>query len=989
MRKLICYCLILLPFKQLTAQEYFPTNHDVKNINENYTVFTNAIIHISPTESISNGTLIIQNKKIISTGTALKIPKNSIVVDLKGKHIYPSFIDLYSNFGIQKSKSVRDGLNTPQYDATRKGYYWNDHIMPDQRGFDFFKYDSKKAEELLNVGFGVVNTHQQNGIMRGTGVLVALNANDGIIGTDVTQHISFNKSVTSKQFYPTSIMGSMALLRQVYNDATWYASGNSKRTDLALKKINDSKNLPIIFDAGSLDNTLRAGKIANEFELSYIIKGNGFEYEAIEQIKKLNISLIVPINFPKAYDVSDTSMATLLNLQDMRQWNQAPSNLSVLAKNKIPFALTTSNLKSVSEFKTNLLKSITYGLDEETALAALTTVPAKLLGKSDIIGTLRDGSFANFLITSDTIFKEKTVLYENWVQGSKNVITDMNLLDIRGSYTLKIKDESFRLKVSGEPKKLKSELKLDTLKIASNISFSNGWIQLFYTPSVDTKKVFVRLSAAVTDLNFLSGKATLTNGEITDWSASKNESSSSDKKESKKNSKRKAISEVLPLTYPNVSFGFKEKPKEITVLYKNVTVWTNEKEGILEDTDVLVKDGVISKIGQGLKSSKAIVVDGTGKHLTSGIIDEHSHIGASSINEAGHNSTAEVSIEDVINPDDINLYRNLSGGVTTIQILHGSANPIGGRSAVIKLKWGESAESLLYEEGPKFIKFALGENVKQSNWSGNTIRFPQTRMGVEQLYIDYFQRAKEYGILKGSGKPYRKDIELETLLEILNKERFISCHSYVQSEINMLMKVAEQFDFNINTFTHILEGYKVADKMREHGVGGATFSDWWAYKYEVNDAIPYNGAIMHSQGVTVAFNSDDAEMSRRLNQEAAKAIKYGGLSEEEAWKFVTLNPAKLLHIDDKVGSVKVGKSADLVLWSAHPMSIYAKAEQTMIEGVIYFDINRNEKMNQEIISERNTLINMMLQEKNKGMETQIPVKKVKEQLHCDTVETQF
>ena len=217
-------------------------------------------------------------------------------------------------------------------------------------------------------------------------------------------------------------------------------------------------------------------------------------------------------------------------------------------------------------------------------------------------------------------------------------------------------------------------------------------------------------------------------------------------------------------------------------------------------------------------------------------------------------------------------------------------------------------------------------------------------MGVEQVYMDYFTRAKEYDALKKSGKPYRKDIELDILAEILNKERYISCHSYVQSEINMLMKVADKFNFNVNTFTHILEGYKVADKMKEHGVGASTFSDWWAYKFEVNDAIPYNAAIMHNVGVVTAINSDDAEMSRRLNQEAGKTIKYGGISEEEAWKMVTLNPAKLLHLDDRVGSVKVGKDADVVLWSGNPLSVYSKAEKTIIEGATYFDIKRDAMM---------------------------------------------
>ena len=379
-----------------------------------------------------------------------------------------------------------------------------------------------------------------------------------------------------------------------------------------------------------------------------------------------------------------------------------------------------------------------------------------------------------------------------------------------------------------------------------------------------------------------------------------------------------------------------------------------------------------------------MTIDATGKHLTTGIIDEHSHIAATSINEGGQNSSAEVTIEDVLDPEDINIYRNLAGGVTAIQILHGSANPIGGRSAIIKPRWGADAKGLLYKDAPKFIKFALGENVKQSNWQSYS-RFPQTRMGVEQLYVNYFTRAKEYEVKKLSGKPYRYDLEMEVLVEILNKERFISCHSYVQSEINMLMKVAERFNFRINTFTHILEGYKVADKMREHGVGGSTFSDWWAYKYEVKDAIPYNASIMAAAGVTVAINSDDAEMSRRLNQEAAKSIKYGGMSEEEAWKMVTLNPAKLLHLDDKVGSIKVGKDADLVLWSDHPLSVYAIAEKTLIEGAVYFDIEKDKLQRAAIKKEKNKLIKLMRDDKNKGVKKKIPVKKQKKQFTCESL----
>lgn len=987
MKKLWLSCLLLFAMVQLMAQEYFPTNTSVKHTNLNYTAFTNATIHVSPTETVKNATLLIQGEKIMGVGN-VTIPNNTKIINLEGKHVYASFIDMFSDFGVKKVQRATRS-NTPQYDASREGYYWNDHIMPDQRAYDSYKFDAKKAKELVNAGFGTVSTHQQDGIMRGTGMVVALNTNASaevnILATDATQHLSFRKSVASRQSYPTSTMGAMALIRQTYNDAKWYAGGNSKTSDLALEALNNRSRLPIIFDASNLDNELRAAKIANEFGLKYIIKGNGFEYEHLEAIVESGQQFIIPLDFPAAYDVSDPYQASKLSLGAMRQWNQAPSNLATLASNNVTFAITASDLKSAKELKGNLLKAIEYGLDKETALASLTTIPAQMLGKSSEIGSLKNGSYANFLITSDEIFNKKTVLYENWVQGAKQVVTDMNIKDLRGNYTLNVNGKSYDLNISGEIAKPKSVMKLDSTKVNSKLSLKDGWIHLFFAEGDASKTQFVRLSAQTTKSNTLTGTGTLVDGSKTSWSAIKKENA---KKEDKKKEVKKDKSPVIvAATFPNVAYGFKEQPKSETILFKNATIWTNESAGIVENTDVLIKDGKISKIGQDLKAGKAMVIDATGKHLTSGIIDEHSHIAATSINEAGHNSTAEVSIEDVLDADDIDIYRNLAGGVTTIQILHGSANPIGGQSAIIKLKWGQSPEGLIYENSPKFIKFALGENVKQSNWGDfNRIRFPQTRMGVEQVYIDYFQRAKEYDALKKSGKTYRKDAELEALAEILNKERFISCHSYVQSEINMLMKVAEQFDFNINTFTHILEGYKVADKMKEHGVGGSTFSDWWAYKYEVNDAIPYNGAIMHEQGVLVAFNSDDAEMSRRLNQEAAKAIKYGNVSEEDAWKFVTLNPAKLLHIEDRTGSIKVGKDADLVLWSDHPMSIYAKAERTLIEGKTYFDIDHNASLVEEVNAERNQLINMMIEAKNKGMKVQ-PVKEEKKiHFHCDSLE---
>ncbi|MCW5515837.1 amidohydrolase family protein [Muriicola sp. Z0-33] len=965
------------------AQDYFPDNDGVKAKNNNFTALTNARIHISPTQIVDNGTLLIQNGKVVQVGKSVNIPANAVRINLSGKSIYPSFIDIFSDFGVEKPKRPPYSGRSAQYNSTREGFYWNDHIMPENNAISKFKYDDKKAKELRAAGFGVVNTHLQDGIARGTGALIALNAEGGdanrVMDDQSAQYFSFNKSVAKRQSYPSSLMGAMALLRQMYHDASWYSKGNVATKDRSLEAINKNSGLVQIFSAKDKGNVLRADRIGDAFGIQYAILAGGDEYEDIAAIKNTNAPLIVPLNFPEAYDVSVPYQAEYVALKDMRHWNQAPANPKVLVDNGINFALTLHDLKSPANFKTQLTKAIKHGLSKEKALEALTTTPAQILGKSNSIGALKAGYHANFLITSGDIFEEGTTLYENWVQGKKNIIYNKDLVDIRGEYDLTIATNTFKISISGDAHKPKATVKREADTLSSKFSFNDNWLTLSFTP--DKGKIAYRTTAIVDEAHKnLTGKLVLPDGRESEFTAIKTkEYTQEEKKENEETSP-----EIVAVTYPNVGYGYKTAPQAENLLFKNATVWTSEEAGILNETDVLVKDGKISRIGKNLRAGNATVIDATGKHLTAGIIDEHSHIAGLSINESGHNSSAEVKMTDVVDPEDIDIYRNLGGGVTTIQLLHGSANPIGGRSAILKLKWGKSADEMIYDNMPKYIKFALGENVKQSNWQ-SFARFPQTRMGVEQVFMNYFQRAREYDKKKKSGAAYRYDEEMETLAEILNGERFISCHSYVQSEINMLMKVAEKFNFRVNTFTHILEGYKVADKMAEHGVGGSTFSDWWAYKFEVNDAIPYNAAIMQSQGVTVAINSDDAEMSRRLNQEAAKTIKYGGMTELEAWKMVTINPAKLLHLDHRVGSIKEGKDADLVLWSGHPMSVYSKAEKTIIEGATYFDLEKDKQQRAAIKKERNQLIGMMLKEKEKGNKTQSPKQNKKQRFECDTL----
>ncbi|MGB5943149.1 MAG: amidohydrolase family protein [Leeuwenhoekiella sp.] len=992
-RHLGALVLILLGIAPIAAQDYFPTNSGVKTKNTNFTAITNATLHPSPGETIERGTLLLQYGKITAIGKNVSVPKNATVVDMNGKHIYPSFIELVSDFGIKKTERSSGGRSY-QYEPGREGYYWNDHIRPEIDALTQFDYDAKSAESFRKAGFGTVQAHVPDGLARGTSILVTLDDKGDkatrLLDANAAQFFSFDKSALSNQAYPSSKMGSTALIRQVFVDADWYDKGNVPTKDLALEALNDNMNLPQVFVGEGLYDDLRIASLTQETGVPFVIVGGGDEYNRIDEIKETGATYILPLDFPNAYDLENPYQADYVALSQMRQWNQAPTNPAEVAKTGLTFALSTHSLKSPNDFMKNLQTAIEHGLDKEKAIAALTTVPAAILNKENVVGSLKKGTQANFLVMSGPAFEDDTKLYENWVQGDKYVIEDDSAADIDGTYTTTLNGKPLEIKISKSTEKPSVTAKMDTVKLGSKIAYADDWVNITLTGPNSEEKSFVRFVGKVSDEKF-TGRMIDTEGSESPFVATKKtstateESLEDDSEEKDEDEEDKNSLNVFPITYPNVAYGFKEQPKAQDILFKNATVWTGEDSGTLENTDVLIKNGKISKIGSDLSARGAEVIDATGKHLTAGIVDEHSHIAAFSINEGGQNSSAEVRMRDVIDPDDIDIYRNLAGGVTAIQLLHGSANPIGGQSAVMKLKWGASIDEMLLED-TKFIKFALGENVKQSNW-GSTTRFPQTRMGVQQLYTDYFQRAKEYMAKKTSGQPYRKDYELETLAEILNRERFISCHSYVQSEINMLMKVAENFDFNINTFTHILEGYKVADKMAEHGVAGSTFSDWWAYKYEVNDAIPYNAAIMHSQGVLTAINSDDAEMARRLNQEAAKTMKYGGVTEEEAWKFVTLNPATMLHLDDRMGSIKEGKDADVVLWSTHPMSISARAEKTMVEGVVYFDIDRDREMRDEIRKEKNELATMMLAEKNKGMKTQPVKKEEKQHMHCDTMET--
>jgi imidazolonepropionase-like amidohydrolase len=1003
MKKILLYCLFIFLGLRVSAQQTFPVN-GVADIKPNKFALIDACIYVDAHTRLPKATLLIDGDKIVSISEKTNIPAGYVAINCLNKIIYPGFIDAYTSYGLSDTKNEGNSED-PIFISTKDGaYHWNEAVKSEYNAIENFSVKHSDPEVLRSQGFTVVNTLKKDGIFRGTSALVSLGSerdNLLIISANAASALSFRKG-SSKQDYPSSLMGSIALIRQSYYDAKWLKENKGKvEFNQSLQAINDQQSKIKIFEVTDVHDIFRAQKIADEFNINYVFKGAGNEYQRIPELKKINPTIIIGLNFPKIYDVEDYFDAGNISLTELKNWELAPSNPAALANANIKFLLSTSDLKKPAEFLNNLRKAVKYGLSEESALTALTETPAIVFGVNNQVGSLKKGMRANFLVCSGNIFKEESAtILSTWIDGKSYTISSANENDIRGTYQVTNGNIGTKeITIKGTLTDLVATgIKADSTDLTIKLNFFENQVSMIYDPSIDSNSIGkFRLNASFVG-NQMIGSGTSTDGSQFNWSANKIKTF---QEPAVKNEKIKKDNELQlgPVYYPFTAYGNTSSLQAEKMLIKNATIWTNESPAILTETDVLINKGKIVQIGKNIQALDAKVIDASGKYLTSGIIDEHSHIAITrGVNEGTQSNTAEVSIGDALDPDDINIYRQLAGGVTTSHLLHGSANPIGGQSAVIKLRWGKMAEELKFEGASPFIKFALGENVKQSNWGDRQqTRFPQTRMGVEQVYIDAFTRAREYeseklnysrlsAAAKSKTISPRFDLELETMLEILNKKRFITCHSYVQSEINMLMHVADSFQFKVNTFTHILEGYKVADKMKAHGANASTFSDWWAYKFEVMDAIPYNAAILTKVGVNTAINSDDAEMARRLNQEAAKAIKYGALTEIEAWKLVTLNPAKMLHIDHRVGSIKVGKDADVVLWNTNPLTIDAKPEKTIIDGVIYFDTEIDLQLRNQMAKEKERLIQKMLDLKKVGMPSQKVTAKEKKLYHCDDME---
>ena len=969
-RQLILSLSLILFFSSTLAQETATPNGIADNRSEALAL-TGATLYLPDGQYLNNGTLLIRDGLIVDVLPAGNVPAGYFAIDMRGRFVYPGLIDINTGYGVPEPGRPASGGGAEVLESSGLAYNANDAIRAHYRAVQDFKPEQSSAEKLRKLGFSMVLSLRADGIARGTSSLVLLgskNANESVLLADAAAHYSLSKG-SSRQSLPSSPMGSIALLRQTYLDAQWYEQFSPRPfTDESLEAWINNRALPQIMEVSNWQQALTLHEVAVEFGSEYLIKTGNDAYQRAPELAATGASLIVPVNFPDAPEVADPFVADDVSFSDLKHWELAPYGLRVLHEHGIRFALTSSGAEE--KFHENMTLAVSNGLPASVAIDALTRVPAQMLGVEERTGSLQSGRLANLLVSSAPLFTEDARLLENWVQGERFILAD-SFDQHRGRYQLQAGDRTLAV-----------TLDVDAAKIeASVVDASSG-------EAVEGAEISVDLTTEMININFvLQGDAG--NTRLSGWSKANGWQGSgltSAGEEVSWQLERVAdlpvpedavqvVSENVaplpsPVLYPFAAYGVEVLPVQQDTVIRGATVWTNEDSGIIQ-TDVLIRAGKIAAVGNDIDAGNALEVDGTGKHLTPGIIDEHTHIALFAINEGATNS-GMVRMRDVVDSQDVNIYRNLAGGVVAAQQLHGSANPIGGQSSLIKMRWGLSPQGLRIEEGAEFIKFALGENVKRST-NPASVRYPQSRMGVEQVFIDAFSQAREYeqqwnaynalsAAQQRNTTAPRRDLVSDAMLEVLNGERFVTAHSYVQSEINMLLHVADSFDFTINTFTHILEGYKVADKMAAHGAGGSTFSDWWAFKWEVREAIPYNAALMQQAGMVVALNSDDAEMSRRLNQEAGKVVKYGGVSESDALKMITLNPAKLLHLDDRMGSIRVGKDADLVLWNDHPLSVYALAMTTWVDGVAYFDRERDQQLRRDIVSERSRIISKITAE---------------------------
>ena len=981
-----------------------------------------ALVHATvvpePGRLIEDATVVLRDGVIVSVQAGGEVPDGAAVHDLTGHTVLAGFLE--SHVPIEVPRPAADDPGS---------HYYHEQVMAQRSAADAARVEAGVRDALRGLGFTTAILAPSDGVLRGSSVAVALTDETPILAEDLYQEVALRRAgfgaSDRRTRSPTSEMGAIALLRQTLADAEWYGRCLAIQAEhagtepcppqdaLAALVQQREAGVPLLCNCADEKQILRAARVAEEFSHRLVALGTGTEFRRLAAVAASGVPVVLPLDYPEAPAVATEDEFHAASLWDLASWEQAPTNPRRLVQAGITVALTTDKSSDRGQFHASLRKAIEHGLEPDQALAMLTTVPAELFGLGALLGKVEAGKLAHLAVLDGEFLGEDTKVIEVWVNGRRVVTEKPEENGPEGSFTFLAHG------LGTEPEQsLEAELSVGRGKV----SLTAGEAELAarsvkrdgerWDFLVDTGELGVpgwTSFTALYDEDEFRGRFLRADGGAGSWTAARSEAadpavaadltvdespgtadadsdsataelvvaSGADDPVTPAESKTDAgletewtpspVPEELPL--PFGAYGSFATLAAETVVVRGATVWTSGPDGILEDATLCIQDGKVVYVGDDAGApalSDARPIDGTGLHVTPGLIDCHSHTGIDGgVNETGERVTAEVRIGDVVDADDVQWYRQLAGGLTAANQLHGSANAIGGQNSVVKLRWGVShPDDMRVQDAPGGIKLALGENPKRVAQNTDIAdEYPQTRMGVEALIRSRLQAGAAYDTewaayralspwQRSRTLPPRRDLELEALAEIVRGERWIHCHSYRQDEILMLCRLAEEMGITIGTFQHVLEGYKVAEAVRDAARGGSTFADWWAYKFEVIDAIPHNATLMHDVGVVVSINSDSNEHARRLNTEAAKAVQYGGMAPADALKLVTLNPAIQLGVEHRMGSLEVGKDADFVLWSGSPLRYASRCLATWVDGVPLYSRERDRELREFAEQER-------------------------------------
>ena len=907
----------------------------------------NARVEVGDGTVLERATVVIEEGTITAVAEDAAIPAHAWVIDGEGLTVYPGLIDAMGMLpqprrppGGPGAGAAGPGSQRRRPDPDRalpRGPEDRPSTTPWKRAADDLALDEEAVEAWRKAGVTSIAARPGDGLFPGRLSLVRLGApgrdpEHQVIGPELAQMASLSGGGGFGS-YPGSLMGRVAYFRQLLLDAAHYAAAVAAyeadpigwrrpefdRTLAPLAAVASGEE-GILLPGSSAVEIDRALRLGEEFDLDFTLYGGQEAYRRAGELAEAGVAVLVDVDWPEPLPERDRDPDADRPLREILHERLAPSTPVELAGAGVRFAFSSGGARSPDEFLAGVRRAVEAGLEPARALAALTRDAAAVHGVDDRIGTVAAGMAADLVLADGYPWQEDVRVAAVFVDGRRYAVDD---------------DAGDGEAGSGEAG-AEAEGEAEGAGAGQGGGTEEGAGEPGATQAEDAAE-----ARQTPGGRGRPGMARGPGGPGGRRGGSSEAPAPMRLAEVAEKYAEVAGDSGVPMTGP-----YRE---DDVLAIVGGTVLTMAGQTV-ENGTVVVRDGRIAEVGSGVRPpGGAHVIDAGGGYVIPGIFDAHSHIStAGGVNEGSLAVTSMARIEDVVDPTDIAIYRALAGGVTTVNVLHGSANPIGGQNQLLKLRWGENADGLRFEGVPSGIKFALGENPKRSRSFGpGPRRYPATRMGVLDVIREAFTRAAEYRDAwtrhreaEAAGRrsrPPARDLELEPLVEILEGERLVHAHSYRADEILQLLRLAEELGFRIATLQHVLEGYRVADEIAAHGAGASTFSDWWAYKVEAYEAIPHNAALMADRGVLVSVNSDDAEEMRHLNHEAAKAVRWGGLSDDAALALVTINPARQFGIEDRVGSIEVGKDADLVIYDRHPLSSYAVVQTTLVDGKVYFD----------------------------------------------------